>query len=740
MKKLFTLFLLGCGLSASAQNEFQVNGSFDGEWEDCTPWTSENNTTKHGKQPQGWKISHVYKSSIAKAEVASEVEGNVEKAVKLSNVNLAGQNIPAYISLGTPWATAETKLTTVRNADGGTFGGVSFTHHPDAVRLKYKRDNSKGKTERASVIAYLWSGSWTQAAVPGNTEVGISNWGEAKKVDMIDRDRNILGMEPTATGGAVTCKDGKLIASVEQYIEDSNSDWQTLTAELNYGDFAGQDVSVEKLNIIISANDYFADRDNIVSGNSLTIDDVELVYYHALSALSYEGATLNFDEATTSYDLSSEFYYEDKLSYTKKGQAASVSTSYDKESAVLTIRVEGEDISVNPDSYTVYTVQFRKALNSVLSAAAFGEEAVNPVEGETVAVDHIYNAEKFTLTCEEDANADIKREFDEETGLLTVTVTGSDASYYTENVHTYKFQFNLPLSSVLSTVTFDDEEYAIDAERIVVIDHLYDADSFETVSEADPEAEISCDYDEATGLLTVTVTGSDADENPSNVHTYKYQFNLPFNSEISSVTYAGETLDLADGETTVVDHIYKEGQLDVVCAGDQNAAVEESYDPETGLLTVTVTGSDVDENPSNVHVYKFQFNLPLNSVLSGVTYEGKEIAFSETGTTTIEGSYDKDAFSFECEGGADATIEQEYDEETRTVTITVTGSDADENAENVHVYKFQFTVAVGINSLFTTSAHDVYTLSGVLVRKNATTLSGLPAGVYVVAGKKVLVK
>lgn len=473
------------------------------------------------------------------------------------------------------------------------------------------------------------------------------------------------------------------------------------------------------------------------------IDDVKLLYYHALENVSYKGQTLAFDEnnhvAVTGMRYDAATLSTD-LVYTKIGVGASVETSFNEETYVLTITVKGNDISANPESFTSYTVQFPVPLNSVLSAAAFGEEAVTPVEGETVAVNHIYNAEKFTLTCEADADADIKREFDEETGLLTVTVTGSDASYYTENVHTYKFQFNLPLNSVLSTVTFDGEEYAIDAKRIVVIDHLYNTEKFEAVSEADPEAEISCDYDEATGLLTVTVTGSDVDENPENVHTYKYQFNVPFNSEISSVTYAGEKLDLADGETTVVDHIYKEGQLDVVCAGDQNATVEESYDPETGLLTVTVTGSDVDENPDNVHVYKFQFNLPLNSVLSGVTYEGKEIAFSETETTTIEGSYDKDAFSFECEGDADATIEQEYDEETRTVTITVSGSDADENAENVHVYKFQFTVAVGINSLFTTSAHDVYTLSGVLVRKNATTLSGLPAGVYVVAGKKVLVK
>lgn len=47
---------------------------------------------------------------------------------------------------------------------------------------------------------------------------------------------------------------------------------------------------------------------------------------------------------------------------------------------------------------------------------------------------------------------------------------------------------------------------------------------------------------------------------------------------------------------------------------------------------------------------------------------------------------------------------------------------------------------VGIDTIFNESAQDVYTLSGVLVRKQATNLNGLPKGVYVVGGQKVLVK
>ena len=100
-------------------------------------------------------------------------------------------------------------------------------------------------------------------------------------------------------------------------------------------------------------------------GDKVWVDDVELVYWHALSALSYEGATLSFNETTTSYDLSDIEYDEAKVSYTVKGRAATATKSYNAESGVLTIRVEGEDYGTNAEmfqnaqSYTEYTIQFK---------------------------------------------------------------------------------------------------------------------------------------------------------------------------------------------------------------------------------------------------------------------------------------------------------------------------------------------------------------------------------------------
>lgn len=365
MKKVFLLFVLAAAVQVSSAQQLP-NTTFDATWVNCYPWEAGDYVSSaRGTQPDGWCISNVSQSAlpIVGEEVTPGANGS-GKAVKLKNVSasIGSNNAPGYITLGTAWATAETKMTSVRNADGGVFGGIAFTYHPDAVRLTYKCDRGAGE-ENMSVIAYLWKGTWTQADVPSNTAIGVFSWADATKVTMTDRIQNILG-KPCATGGEITCTDdAALIASVEYYSNVAQDEWVTKEIPLNYGEYAGLSVDVEKLNIVIASNGLFDDRDAIKSGNSVTIDDVELVYYHSLSSLSFEGASLPFSEETTNYDLSSVEYDEAKLAYTVKGQAAIASTSFDEETCVLTIRVEGEDIAVNPTSFTEYKVQFKAGLD-----------------------------------------------------------------------------------------------------------------------------------------------------------------------------------------------------------------------------------------------------------------------------------------------------------------------------------------------------------------------------------------
>ena len=358
----------------------QIAGSFDDEWVDCIPWDTKDNKNVVGTQPKGWHIANVSYGKMIIGEKATGNEGT-KYAVKVYNNEVMGNRVPGYITLGTPWATAEANIATqVRNADGGTFGGLSFTYRPDAISFDYQRDNSKG-TENATAIAYLWKGTCEQADVPGNTAVGVSSFGNATKKNMINRDRNILNL-PTATGGKVT-NNTTLIAKLEQSISESTKGtWKSMTIPFTYND----DTAVpEYINVIFAANDYFGDRNGIVAYNSLTIDNVKLVYYHALNSLTYNGNKVaNFDEGTTEYTLNGKLVEDfDKVEFTVKGVGASYDVAKDEANNIATITVKGNDYDVNPSSKTVYTIKFdgTVGINGITTSTNSANGAIYDLSG-----------------------------------------------------------------------------------------------------------------------------------------------------------------------------------------------------------------------------------------------------------------------------------------------------------------------------------------------------------------------
>lgn len=350
-----------CGMANAQQ---LPNGTFDGTWVNCYPWEKGAKVSSaRGTQPSGWCMANVNgMGGLGATIVGAEGTGRSGsgKSVVLTNTPnplSASQVVPGYFSLGTTWATAKATITgsvTAGTADGGSFGGIEFTKRPDAIRFYYKRAHNienttkspTNLTERASIVAYAWKGTWTQKDVPSNTALTPS------KVTMTDRSNNILGKD-CLTGGAVSkTADAELISVVEYYIEGNQVDWKQVTIPFEY---KNSTAIPEKLNIIFAANDLFADRSGIGAGNQLSIDDVELVYYHSLSALSYNGkAVAGFAETKYSYSID-EVYDASKLAYTKTGVASTVTTSYNETSALLTITVKGDD-----DKTTSYTIQFKK--------------------------------------------------------------------------------------------------------------------------------------------------------------------------------------------------------------------------------------------------------------------------------------------------------------------------------------------------------------------------------------------
>lgn len=443
MKKNYALLLLSvAALTANAQ---QINGDFDAAWEKCVPWDSKGNTMSEGVQPQGWHMANVKLAGKVGEKVTRSAEDEpANYAVKVKNIynSIVDQNIPGYITLGTPWATAETKGVKVRNSDGGTFGGKEFTYHPDAISFEYQRDNSNGTDEPATVLAYLWNGTWTQKDVPGNNAIGVFSWGSATRVDMENRERNVLGMSKTATGGDVTKTDGAtLVATIDHAItESTEGEWKTDTIPFVYKEGC-ETAGVENINVIFSSANYFGPQSDIKAGNSLTVDNVKLIYYHALSSLKptdnygYD-VDINFSPDTFNYTVESTYDPDwTTVGYTKKGIGATVEAAYDDLTGqyVLTVKGEDYDAETNPEAMSVYTIQYQKAAPTLTSLNVAGHEFVTASSTITdfTATGNCYTDEISYVASSEKAT--VEQTYDEAEHKLTLTVseTGCPSSVYT---------------------------------------------------------------------------------------------------------------------------------------------------------------------------------------------------------------------------------------------------------------------------------------------------------------------
>lgn len=405
MKKLALLSLLALPVgTASAQ---QIGGSFDDEWETCTPYLGSGSyyTNGVGQQPIGWKASNLYQLWVS-AELVESTDGVTGQGVYMHNqfvgFSSIGENAPAYLSLGTPWSAANAVgIVVITEQDGGTFGGLDFTYRPDSVRFSYKRAYGTETQEDASVIAYLWKGQYSS-----NVGVGVS-FSSPTKETMIDRDRDVLGM---ITEGVTTSDDAECIASLNYSIEGEQAEWATLSIPFEYT----SDATPEKINVIFSAADYFGDREAIGAGNSLTIDNVVLVYNSQLSSLTYGGVDINGFAADNyeTLDMTSEVFDADKLAYASNGAGATVETSFDEATGLLTLTVKGNDYDTNTDNVHVYTVQFSVPLVSGISVAGEVLAGFDP------------NVTEYTLPFPYDASVVVSATTAE--GVTATTATGDE--------------------------------------------------------------------------------------------------------------------------------------------------------------------------------------------------------------------------------------------------------------------------------------------------------------------------
>lgn len=369
MKKIALLSLLA--LSAGTLTAQQINGTFDGAWETCTPYQGAGSyyTKGVGQQPVGWKASNIYQvSSFTLVEPTTVSEGNT--AVVISNKFTGflgiGQNAPGYLSIGTPWNAARVVRMYPYQAtetDGGSFGGTALAFRPDSLKFSFKRSHGTEKpNEVATVAAMLWKGTFTSEVGVG---IKMDNTSPTKET-MTDRDRDVMGI---ITDGVTKSEGAECVALINHKIDGNYDKWTTLSLPFTYK----SDATPEKINVVFSSSDYFNDdRDAIGAGNSLTIDDVVLVYNSRLASLAYNGTAIEgFDKDNQYYTVTGE-YTDDCLTAVSDGAGASVKVSYNAENRIATITVEGNDIASNPENKHEYYVMFAPKTTAYASKLIMG--------------------------------------------------------------------------------------------------------------------------------------------------------------------------------------------------------------------------------------------------------------------------------------------------------------------------------------------------------------------------------
>ena len=792
MNKFYTLLLLsGAAITANAQ---QINGTFDADWTDCIPWDSKGNSDVSGANPDGWHISNV-KTVLGEKIVGTSIDNGDGKAVLLKNEELVGNRIPAYLTLGTPWATAEVKGITVKNSDGGTFGGLSFEYHPDALKFDYKRDNKNG-AEDATVVAYLWKGTWTQKDVPGNTAL----WTSATKKDMTNRDRNVLGMSTVTGGDTIQTNGAALIASLEQSITNSTGEeWQTLTIPFTYEEGRNGNTAVENINVIFSATDYFGDRNNIVAGNSLTIDNVKLVYYHALTALittDAEGNAVDLNEEfkEDKYDYTVNAAYDEfntEVEYTVKGVAAKAEEDYDEDTQVLTITVKGEDYNedTNPEAKTVYTIKYKKAAPTLSSLVVAGHEFIAAGnEAKDFTATGKYYADEVSYTASSEA-ATVESNYDESTGKLTFALNEDGA--VSNTVYTITFEGNQ--KDAVYQIPNSDFENWNDEGKLTESWNSFDtaAGLFASFASMSPMPE-KIDGVEGNGVRITSknliiacangnmTTGTINMGNPTPSDASNYNFtdrtnvnsNLPFAGKPDAfevyarftpgtqspflateeaVDLQGRVQLILHGEAAYHDPELTEQTDEKIASASVLIPATENWTKFTGefhytgnestgvkYLLASATTNPVPGASQDDKLDLDELHLIYYSTLADLQFNGKTVEnfAPETLNYTVTGNYDDaDKLAYVLKGnGAKATVERFPDE--KSVVITVYGNDFEVNSDNKTVYTIVFKTTDGISSITAEDAknHKVYTLDGVRV-------NGKPAaGLYIVDGKKMMVK
>ncbi len=690
----------------------------------------------------------------------------------------------------------------ITESDGGTFGGKDFSYKPDAISFDYKRilneDGAKehvNTDEPATVVAYGWKGSFSK-----KQKVGYNGSAET----MVDRDRYVLGKETDGVTKSADAeliykleskiegeqKEWKNIEIPFEYVTESTP------AKINVI-FSSADYFTTDRNKIGVGNSLYVDNVKLIYYKDLiglTYGDITLDKAKIEQEMQENGVI----------DLSSEKYESGKLKGESNGHGATIEeTSYDPATSRLTLTVKGNDWSEDNKNENVYYVQFKPEPSAVaetyhklvkvdVSKLGMGEPSVvssindvvvKPSESNDGTVDFIMNNFAFgtmpvgtinltgaLLSYAEDGSINITTANEQDLSLaggfiqakvslngnvavvngkkeLTATVNikwvASEEMSYPITATIMDIPFNTTLEGktlkVTGSVAADEAMAVIPTDKDVnVVDLTEAALTGEITSSAFAAKNPNTLFyaaEEATLTGDNVVKGSECE---NFVLNDGQSFNAPEGFTANQITY-----NRVIAPSTDKDEVYTFVLPFALTADQVNGTVYDLTDVKDGILDFKSVANLEANHPYLVVSNGTKLLNNENGELSGeisatndLTHEitGKGVAMVgayEATTVTSEGN--ETWYGYNAKG-------EFVKANTGTINpfrtaIKSTGS------QSSFALKLDGTVTGIVNLENPNAKVDVYTISGVCVRKNvpaASALNGLSRGVYIVGGQKVV--
>lgn len=715
-----------------------------------------------------------------------------------------GAPAPSYLTLGTPWSYAKTEGSffniKITESDGGTFGGKDFSYKPDAISFDYKRilneDGAKehvNTDEPATVVAYGWKGSFSK-----EQKVGYNGSAET----MVDRDRYVLGKE---TDGVTKSADAELIYKLESKIEGEQKEWKNIEIPFEYVTestpakinviFSSADYFTTDRNKIGVGNSLYVDNVKLIYYKDLiglTYGDITLDKAKIEQEMQENGVI----------DLSSEKYESGKLKGESNGHGATIEeTSYDPATSRLTLTVKGNDWSEDNKNESVYYVQFKPEPSAVaetyhklvkvdVSKLGMGEPSVvssindvvvKPSESNDGTVDFIMNNFAFgtmpvgtinltgaLLSYAEDGSINITTANEQDLSLAggniqakvslngnVAVVNGKKELTATVNIKwVASEEMSYPITATIMDIPFNT---TLEGKTLKVTGSVA-ADEAMAVIPTDKDVNV-VDLTEA--ALTGDITSSAfAAKNPNTLFYAAEEATLTGDNVVKGTEC--ENLVLTDGLTfnapggfeaanVTFNRKFTTGNLSTVVlpfsfgAADVNGTVYKLESVENGVLSFKSVEGTADANVPYLVQTEGEnlFKETFKGATVAQTPETVENRITGTGVTHV--------------GNFGETMTITSDEQTNWYGYNKNGSfvkvlsgtvkpfrsaiESTGAAPSSFALKLDGTVTGILNLENPNAKVDVYTVSGVCVRKNvpiASALNGLSRGVYIVGGQKVV--